>query len=231
MPKEKDKVRGFAAGGDEAHLAHYTTAHPVAGTIVRRDENGFVRADGIQIVNGLVQIAEDNLLLIPIAPPDPDTFLTHTADGILAWLPPAAFGGTVDWSQIVYTPVTLAGYGIQDAYTKSQIANFFDNISFSDTGFGNPIGGIAVRGQLPSTIAYEDEANVFTNSNTFTGPVEIVGVLEDGKIVPAAVPDQAIAQYLIPDKPLRMSTSQFGGWGSSHGADRHRELFNVLNFR
>lgn len=125
MPDE-DRIRGFAAGGDEAHLAHYTTAHPVGGTIVRRDENGFLRGTGAQILEGFLQLGNDVLLSFPLTDPPPDAVLGHLADGQLVWVEVGGLGGNgeelpVDWVRVYNTPQSLAGYGILDAYTKTEI--------------------------------------------------------------------------------------------------------------
>lgn len=126
MPNGKiggDSDRGFAAGGDEAHLAPFTTAKPIAETIVRRDVLGFVRAEGLQALLGLIELG-DVQLQFPLTDPPDDTFLHHSTDGILDWA--SAEGGEaepvpIDWATIFNTPTTLAGYGITDAYTKAEI--------------------------------------------------------------------------------------------------------------
>lgn len=154
-----DTNRGFASGGDEAHLSPFTTSKPIPETVVRRDVLGYMRADGAQLVQGLLQLGDTQLTLPTTEPPDA-SFLAHVSDGDCAWLDPS----------IALEPL-------------------FNNISFSDTGFGNPIYGIASRAQLPSTIAYEDEANVFTAplnrfdgmlANTIDEAVADAGVILEG---------------------------------------------------
>lgn len=146
-------------GGDETALSPFTTADPIEETIVRRDAEGFVRALALHTALGLLQVGEIKLLFPLVAPPN-DTFLKHNADGSLEWVPPQALSGSVEWSQILNTPVTLAGYGIGNAYTKTQVDALLDALSFAD------IDGIAARGQLPAQIAYEDEANTFDQRQT-----------------------------------------------------------------
>lgn len=118
-----DSDRGFASGGDEAHLAPFTTSKPIAETIVRRDVLGFIRSGALHAALGLIQVG-DIQLQFPITDPPDDTFLHHSADGLLDWS--STEGGEtepvpVDWATIFNTPTTLAGYGITDVYTKSQI--------------------------------------------------------------------------------------------------------------
>lgn len=38
----------------------------------------------------------------------------------------------IDWANIINTPTTLAGYGITDAYTKDEIDEMFDDLTFAD---------------------------------------------------------------------------------------------------
>jgi hypothetical protein len=131
--------------------------------VVRRDEFGRIHAQGLFLAQGQVRFGETTLEF-PTGLPDPDTFLHHIADGQLEWIAVVTGGGgggQVPWGSVIFTPTTLAGYGITDAYTQLQIQTFFSNITFSDTGFGSPIGGIAARSQLPAAIAYEDEMNTF----------------------------------------------------------------------
>ena len=157
--------RRVGIGGDEAALSPFTTARPIAGTVVRRDEFGNVQTLGLIIVEGRLQFGEASFTF-PLGPADPDTFLHHIADGQLEWVPVSTNGGNgeggpISWFRIVGTPNTIAGYGIDDAFTKTEIELLFSNITFADTGFGSPIGGIAARSQLPAAIAYDDEANSF----------------------------------------------------------------------
>ncbi len=165
-PIRRGRGASQGIGGDEAALSPFTTAQPIEGTVVRRDEAGIIHGTGLFLSEGILVIGQ-GVLTFPPGIPDPDTFLSHIADGELAWVPApttgggAGPGGTVLWSDVVFTPVTLAGYGITDAFTKLEIELLFSNITFADTGFGSPIGGIAARTQLPSPIAYEDEANSF----------------------------------------------------------------------
>ncbi|MCP4901261.1 MAG: hypothetical protein GY906_30190, partial [bacterium] len=130
------------------------------------------RAGGLQTAEGLFAYFE-HILLFPITFPPDNHFLAHTTDGNLEWLPPGAFGGIVDWSQVINTPITLSGYGITDAYTITQIQAIINGITFADTGFGSPIGGIAVRAQLPAQIAYEDEANTFSEKQIINNELEV----------------------------------------------------------
>ena len=161
-----DRTRGI--GGNQESLSPFVTSNPVPETIVRRGQDGFVRAEGVQLSAGKLEVGDVELEFPLTAPPDA-TFLHHIAGGVLDWLPAGAFGGIVDWSQIVNQPATLAGYGILDAYTQSQVQGFFNGITFADTGFGAPIGGIAARAQLPTLVAYEDELNQFTVDQAVTG--------------------------------------------------------------
>ena len=151
-------------GGDEAALSPFTTALPIQGTVVRRDEFGNIQAQGLFLVKGQLVIGGATLIF-PQGLPDPDTFLHHIADGVLEWIAVSAggggAGGPVPWGSVIFTPTTLGGYGITDAFTQTQIQTLFANITFADTGFGQPIGGIAARSQLPAAVAYEDEANQF----------------------------------------------------------------------
>lgn len=153
-------------GGDEASLSPFTTALPINGTVVRRDEQGNIRAQGLFLVKGQMVLGEA-ILTFPPGQPAPDTFLHHLADGVLEWTTivqgggGGGGGGQIPWNSVIFTPTTLAGYGITDAFTKLEIQTLFSNITFADTGFGNPIGGIAARSQLPAAIAYDDEANSF----------------------------------------------------------------------
>ena len=140
MPNGKiggETDRGFASGGDEAHLSPFTTSKPIPETVVRRDVLGYMRADGAQLVQGLLELGDIRLTLPTIDPAD-GYIIAHVADGQCAWVDPT----------VAMEPL-------------------FNNISFSDTGFGEPILGVAARGQLPSSLAYEDEANVFTDTNAF----------------------------------------------------------------
>jgi hypothetical protein len=186
--------RGFG-GGDERDLSPFVTAEPVPDTIVRRDHEGFVRAHALQILLGLFEVG-DVQLAFPLTAPPADTFLKHDANGVLEWVPPAAISGSIDWSQVLNTPLSLAGYGIGDAYTQTQIDAFFAALTFAD------IGGTAARGQLPSQIAYEDELNVFdllqrflngiqtdvVNPETDDAGVTVDGLLvKNGRIAAAAV--------------------------------------------
>lgn len=156
--------RNAGFGGDEAALSPFTTARPIPGTVVRRDNLGNIQTLGLIIVEGRLQFGEASFTF-PLEIPDPDTFLHHIADGELEWIPVSTNGGgdggPIPWLRIVGTPNTLAGYGISDAFTKIEIQTLFANIQFDDTGFGQPIGGIAARNQLPATVAYEDEPNTF----------------------------------------------------------------------
>lgn len=163
--------RRVGIGGDEAALSPFTTARPIKGCVVRRDELGNIHADGLFLVGGQIAFGE-TILEFPTGIPDPDTFLHHVANGILEWvvIPPSGGGGggggPVPWGSVIFTPTTLAGYGITDAYTQLQIQTFFSNITFADTGFGSPIGGVAARTQIPALVAYEDEANSFSELQT-----------------------------------------------------------------
>lgn len=158
--------RRVGIGGDEAALSPFTTALPIQGTVVRRDEFGNIKAQGLFLVKGELTFGEATLTF-PQGIPDPDTFLHHIADGTLEWVTivqggnGGGGGGQVPWNSVIFTPTTLAGYGITDAFTKLEIQTLFANITFADTGFGQPIGGIAARSQLPAAIAYDDEANSF----------------------------------------------------------------------
>lgn len=164
MPNGKiggDSDRGLASGGDEAHLSPFTTSKPIPETVVRRDVLGYMRADGAQLVQGLLQLGDTQLTLPTTEPPDA-TFLAHVSDGDCAWLDPS----------VALEPL-------------------FNNISFSDTGFGEPILGIAARAQLPSSLAYEDETNVFTAAvNRFDGILlnTIDEVVVDAGVVIEGVP-------------------------------------------
>ena len=157
---------GQGMGGDQRGLSPFTTADPVPETIVRRGKDGFVRALALHTALGLFQVGK-NILVFPLAQAPTDTFLKHTADGTLEWVPPAALSGSIEFSQILNLPTNLAGYGIQDAYTKAQVDAFFAALTFVD------IGGVATRGQLPAAIAYEDEANVFNQLNRFQAEVRM----------------------------------------------------------
>lgn len=64
------------------------------------------------------------------------------------------------WSKILSTPTTLSGYGITDAYTQTQIANFFsgatvisgyNNINWN-TAYDNKINSAAVTGTTTKTL-------------------------------------------------------------------------------
>lgn len=199
--------RGSGIGGDQEEISPFVTDKPIPETIPRRGKDGFLRSEKLQIARGLVEFFE-NLLQFPEAFPSDDTFLAHTTTGILAWLPASAISGSVDWVQIVNKPSTLGGYGISDAYTQTQIQAIIDAIDFSDTGFGNPIAGIAARGQLPSAIAYEDEANVFGLLNSFQAGVatDTVGELTVGAGV--AVDGLQIVNEQVPELEARARFSR-----------------------
>jgi len=164
-PIRRGRGASQGIGGDEAALSPFTTAEPIQGTVVRRDEFGVIHGTGLFLSEGTLVVG-NGTLTFPPGIPDPDTFLSHIADGVLAWVPnpggsDGGTGGQVLWSNVVFTPITLAGYGITDAFTKTEIQLLFSNITFADTGFGQPIGGVAARTQLPAEVAYEDEANQF----------------------------------------------------------------------
>lgn len=51
------------------------------------------------------------------------------------------FTGTISWNKITNKPNTIAGYGIQDAYTIDEVDNIIENIEVGD---GVVIGGVAI---------------------------------------------------------------------------------------
>jgi hypothetical protein len=44
---------------------------------------------------------------------------------------------TIDWANIVNTPITLGGYGITDAYTNAEVDEIVENIEITGGGGGN----------------------------------------------------------------------------------------------
>ena len=191
---------GRAMGGDQRDLSPFTTADPIPETIVRRGKDGFVRALALHTALGLFQVGK-NILVFPLAQAPADTFLKHTADGALQWVPPAAISGSVEFSQIINLPTSLAGYGINNAYTKAQVDAFFAALTFID------IGGTASRAQLPAAIAYEDELNVFNLLNRFQAEVRMntlneetadAGIVIEGmKVKDGTAPDlEALAHFI-----------------------------------
>lgn len=199
--------RGRGIGGDQEVLSPFVTDKPEAETIARRGQDGYLRSQNIQISRGLIQIFE-HILQFPEPFPDDDTFLAHTAEGLLAWLPASALEGAVQWAQIINKPSTLAGYGILDAYTQLQIQAIINAIDFSDTGFGNPIAGVAARSQLPVQIAYEDEVNVFSEVNTFQAGVETDAVDEVTAGAGVTVDGLSIVNSQIPELEARARFSR-----------------------
>lgn len=67
----------------------------------------------------------------------------------------AITGGTVAWSTLTGKPTTIAGYGITDAYTKTEDNSFFadptNNPSFDVTTWQAALGGIPFVSPAPAS--------------------------------------------------------------------------------
>ncbi|KKM16674.1 hypothetical protein LCGC14_1683440, partial [marine sediment metagenome] len=121
-------IDGRPGFGDESALSPFVTADPIPDCILRRDEQGYMRGSGLQILNGEFQVGQTVLTFPTEELPDPNTFLKHSADGSLEWAPAAAISGTVDWGQIVNTPTNLLGYGIvPSSIDHGQIGGLLDD--------------------------------------------------------------------------------------------------------
>jgi hypothetical protein len=76
----------------------------------------------------------------------------------------------LDWSQILGTPTSLAGYGITDAYTKAEVDAFFNALTFAD------IGGTIANAQVPQSAVTQYQAALSIGWGQLTGvPTTLAG--------------------------------------------------------
>jgi hypothetical protein len=76
---------------------------------------------------------------------------------------------SLDWAKIINTPDTIDGYGITDAYTKTEVDDLIDTVS------GNEVVSMSITGAETKTLnlhqADGDTVSVsYTDTYTFTQP-------------------------------------------------------------
>jgi hypothetical protein len=81
-----------------------------------------------------------------------------------------SFITSLDWAKIINTPDTLDGYGITDAYTKTEVDDLIDTVS------GNEVVSMSITGAETKTLnlhqADGDTVSVsYTDTYTFTQPI------------------------------------------------------------
>lgn len=80
-----------------------------------------------------------------------------------------SFITSLDWAKIINTPDTLDGYGITDAYTKTEVDDLIDTVT------GNEVVSMTITGAETKTITLHqtdgDTVSVsYTDTYTFTQP-------------------------------------------------------------
>ena len=95
---------------------------------------------------------------------------------------------TVSWNNVTNKPTTITGYGITDAYTKSQVDNLLT--SKSDTGHTHTFSSITNK---PTTIAGYGITNAYTKSQV------------DNLLVGKSDTDHTHTFASITDKPTTLS--------------------------
>lgn len=108
---------------------------------------------------------------------NPDTGVLSTTGGGVA--------DSVDWSGVQSKPTTVKGYGITDAYTKSEIDAFLDGINWADIQ-GKPE-------TFPPATHNHDSSYLKLSGGKMTGPIEFSA--DQGQIAKAT--EEAEAKVLL----------------------------------